>query len=87
MKKGQRFVLHTFNGTETPYKECDERENYWKLIEEQGVIVNHADELGFPNKNRVLFQFDCDVKAHGLECHNEKPNALWILKTDLKEIK
>ena len=63
MKKGQRFMLHTFNGTENPDKECDESENYWKLIEEQGVIVNNADELGFPNKNRVLFQFDYDFRC------------------------
>ena len=87
MKKGQKFILETFNGTKTPNKECDENENYWKLIQEEGTVINHADELGFPNKNRVLFQFDCDVKARRLECHNEKPNSLWILKTDLKEIK
>jgi len=87
MKKGRKYILETFNGTRTPDGECDEKENYWKLIEEEGTLINFADDLRFPNKNRVLFQFDCDVKGRGLESHNEKPNALWILKTDLKEIK
>ncbi|NEM98082.1 hypothetical protein [Pontibacter burrus] len=87
MEKGERFILKTFNGATTPSKECEEKENYWKLIQEEGTVVNFADDLGFPYKNRVLLQFDCDVKARGLECHNEKPNSLWILKTDLKEIR
>ncbi|GAB2543780.1 hypothetical protein GCM10027189_28400 [Rufibacter soli] len=87
MEIGQRFSLQTFNGSLTPPKEYYENENYWILIKELGTIISLPGDLGFPNKNRVLFQFDCDVKSHGLECHNEKPNALWILKTDLKEIK
>lgn len=87
MKKRQKHILKTFNGTRIPDRDCGDNENYWKLIEEEGTVINYADDLGFPNKNRVLFQFDSDVKSLGLECHNEKPNALWILKTDLEEIK
>lgn len=84
MKKGKHFILKTFNGTSTPQEECDEKENYWKLVNETGTVVNFASELGFPDEKRVLFQFDIVLEELGLECHNEMPNALWILKTDLK---
>ena len=87
MKKGRKYILKTFNGTRTPDEDCDEYENYWKLIEEEGTVIDYAEDLNFPSRSRVLFQFNIDVKSLGLECHNEKPNALWILKTDLKEIK
>lgn len=79
-------MLRTFNGTTTPNSEVEQPENYWTLIGETGMVLNFAEELGFANKNRVLFQFEGDVGARGLACHNEKPNALWILKTDLRKI-
>lgn len=86
MNKGQKVELKTFNGRATPTAGCISHENYWKLIGITGTLINFAQELGFPNENRVLIQFDIDVVAEGLECHNEKPNALWILTSDLKEI-
>ncbi|WP_210465378.1 hypothetical protein [Rufibacter roseolus] len=87
MEKGKKYVLKSFNGTRIPEEDCDDNENYWKLLEEEGTVTDYAEDLNFPNGSRVLFQFDIDVNSHGLECHNEKPNSLWILKTDLKEIK
>ncbi|MEO9965474.1 MAG: hypothetical protein ABJF11_06790 [Reichenbachiella sp.] len=86
MEKGQKFELKTFNGKTTANKDCCKNENYWQLISTTGTLVNFAHELNFPNENRVLIQFDVDVKAKGLECHNEIPNALWILTSDLSAI-
>ena len=83
MEKGRKYKLLTFNGTNVPEDECDKSENYWELIGVTGTIKSFADELNFHNKNRVLFQFDCNIKEKGLECHNEETNALWILATDL----
>lgn len=86
MKKGQKFELKTFNGTTSADEECSKNENFWLLIGETGTLVNFAHELNFHNENRVLIQFDIDVNAKGLECHNEKPNSLWILSSDLSMI-
>jgi len=84
MKKGQKFELKTFNGKTTADVDCNENENYWKLIGVTGTLINFARELNFPNEDRVLIQLDVDVNAQGLECHNDKPNALWILSSDLR---
>tara|TARA_R110001592_G_scaffold9723_3_gene51442 strand:+ start:930 stop:1190 length:261 start_codon:yes stop_codon:yes gene_type:complete len=86
MKKGQRIRLVSFNGTVNPDSNIDERENFWKLLNEIGTIIYLAHEKKFPNSNRVLIKFDSDLKSLGLECHNDEPNSLWILKSDLKEI-
>jgi len=86
MKKGQKFDLKTFNGTLKSIRSQNNHEDYWKLIGQQGTLLHFANELNFHNDDRVLFQFDIDVKAYGLECHNELPNSLWILKTDLAKI-
>lgn len=69
-----------------PDVNIDQHENYWKLIGNTGTLLSFANEINFPNDDRVLIQFDFDIKAEGLECHNEKPNSLWILKADLEII-
>ncbi|WP_181163608.1 hypothetical protein [Pontibacter mangrovi] len=53
MKKGQKFILATFNGTTTPAKDCEKHANYWKLIQEEGTVTSFAEDMGFPDKNRV----------------------------------
>lgn len=86
MKKGQATRLVSFNGTVNPDPNIDERENYWKLINEKGTIIYFTHEKKIPNSNRVLIKFESNLKALGLECHNDEPNSLWILMSDLKEI-
>jgi len=86
MEKGQKFELISFNGKTTVDESCSQNENYWKLIGESGTLVNFAHELNFPNENRVLIRFDVDLNSEGLECHNDKPNTLWILCSDLRAI-
>jgi len=86
LKKGQKYKLISFNGTTKPNKVCKPNENYWKLLNQYGTLMNFSDDLNFGNDNRVLIQFEQDVIKQGLECHNPVANALWILKTDLEQI-
>ena len=86
MQKGQKFELTSFNGTIHPDSDCEEKENYWKLIGQTGTLIKFAEEIDFGDRNRVLIQFDNDIRQQGLECHNPEPNAIWILKTDLLKI-
>lgn len=83
MKKYLKYKLISFNGTSESAEVCDSNENYWKLIGQEGTLINFSDDLDFGNDNRVLIKFDEDLVEQGLECHNSLPNALWILKTDL----
>uniref|UniRef100_UPI00404943B0 hypothetical protein n=1 Tax=Flavobacterium sp. TaxID=239 RepID=UPI00404943B0 len=85
MEKGNKYKLISFNGTSKPIKKCQSNENYWKLINQCGTLVNFSEELNFGNDNRVLIQFELDVEQQGLACHNPVENALWILKTDLEK--
>ena len=86
MKKGQKIKLESFNGTTIPDNDTDDHENYWKLINEKGTLISFAHEKGVSNKSRVLIKFDNDVKSMGLECHNDEPNSLWILASDLSKL-
>ncbi|AFM02759.1 hypothetical protein Fleli_0270 [Bernardetia litoralis DSM 6794] len=84
MKKGQIYKLISFNGKTESGRNCKPKENYWKLIGMDGTIINFSKELNFGDEDRVLFKFSQDILKQQLECHNTIPNALWILKTDLK---
>ena len=83
MEKGKKYKLISFNGSIKPSKKCNSDENYWTLIGQDGMLVNFSHDLDFGNDNRVLVQFEQDLKKQGLICHNPVQNALWILKTDL----
>ncbi len=80
-KIGDKVRLLTFNNKSTPPKRCRPEENYWLLIGEAGSIAE--EETAF---DRVLVKFDISVVSKGLYCHNEIPNTLYILKTDLEII-
>ncbi len=89
MKEGDVIKLITFNKTKEPDQDCDDKENYWKLIGWEGKIVKSPD--GYFKKNsfndeRVLVRFDEDIKERNLHCHNEVENSLWILESDLELI-
>lgn len=81
MEVFSKVKLSSFNGEITPPKGCDPSENYWALIGATGTIVKPKNERG-----RVLVKFDNDVCSFGLHCHNEIPNSLLILPTDLEVI-
>ena len=84
MKTGLRYKLISFNGIQESIEECESRDNYWLLIGQDVKLLGFSDDFNFGNDSRVLVKFDKDIVKQGLECHNETPNSLWILKTDLK---
>ena len=81
MTKDQPVKLKTFNGENYPNSDCDPSENYWQLIGKAGVVVKNKNCRG-----RVLVQFHDDIGKLGLHCHNEVPNSLFILPSDLQAI-
>jgi hypothetical protein len=80
LKPGKRVVLKSFNGSLIAPYTVKPEENYWLLIGSKAVveIANNTD--------RVLLKFERDLSGLGLANHNEMPNSLWILISDLKFI-
>ena len=74
-----KVILRTFNGTSVSPVEYSPDENYWALIGETGKVVEPKN-----SRARVLVQFDASVAGYGLHCHNEVPNSLYILESDLE---
>lgn len=84
---GDKVILKTFNGTATSLAETKPTEDYWKLIGTQGVVQQTWEQANFDMKQpRFLVKFDTDVNRLGLDCHNEIPNSLWILGSDIEPI-
>lgn len=80
LKPGKRVVLKLFNGNLVAPQTVNPNENYWLLIGSKAV-VEQAN-----NTDRVLLKFERDLLSLNLVNHNEVPNALWILISDLKFI-
>jgi hypothetical protein len=83
---GKRVELRTFFGTSTPSQPTRASENYWKLIGQAGTVIAQENESSLPRHklgSRVLVEFTACITDLGLICHNEVPDSLWILVTDL----
>jgi hypothetical protein len=80
LKPGKRVVLKSFNGSLVAPQDVNREENYWQLVGCKAVVevVNDTD--------RALVKFERDLFGFGLANHNEVPNSLWILISDLKFI-
>ncbi len=78
MKIGSKIILKSFNGEKITPKDCDPSENYWLLIGKTGKVVKTIN-----SNSRLLIKFDISVLDLGLHCHNEIPNSLYILESDL----
>jgi hypothetical protein len=78
LKPGKRVALKSFNGSLVKPHDAKAEENYWLLVGSKAVVemTNGSD--------RVLIKFERDLSGLGLISHNEIPNALWILISDLK---
>ena len=78
LKPGKRVVLKSFNGALIAPQEIKDEENYWQLIGSKAVveITNDSD--------RVLVKFERDFSSVGFVSHNEAPNSLWVMISDLK---
>lgn len=87
IKIGNRVILKSFNGTTVPDGNTPPHEDYWKLIDSIGTVVQDPkrDEsyINLHKEKRVLVKFDQIVKSFGLECHNSIENSLWINVNDL----
>ncbi len=78
---GIKVKLISFKGSlESPDK-CDPSENYWLLIGATGTISKMQNARG-----RVLVTFNSEVSELGLHCHNQIPNSLLILASDLEVV-
>lgn len=86
MERGRKYKLKRFNGTYEPTSDIEPSENYWRLIGQIGTLIGLNEDFDFPYQNRVLIKFDLDLIQEGLESHNEVPNSIWILKSDLASI-
>ena len=87
----QKVKIISFNGTVNPPKECEEEENYWKLIGQTGKIVQDPDQnslyADFLRDKKVLILLDNNVKSFNLHCHNNIENSLWFSLDDLEILK
>jgi hypothetical protein len=79
MDVGSKVKMNTFNETLVSPEKCDSSEDYWSLVGSTGSITKPENSRG-----RFLVTFDIDVARLGLHCHNEVPNSLLILVSDLE---
>jgi len=90
MKEGCRVKLNSWNGTQTSPSQCNPREDYWRLIGMEGIVLRDpftcCKYTGFNNERSVLVRFDISVESLGLGCHNDADNSLWIPVSDLLEV-
>jgi hypothetical protein len=82
---GDRVELCLFNSSLEPPTGTKPSDNYWRLIDACGIVLQTSTESGIQS-DRVLVRFDVDVAALGLACHNPLPNSLWIKRSDLRRI-
>src|SRR4051794_33916797 len=86
---GNRVKLKSFRGRKTSPSKVPPEENYWLLIQRSGQITQSPRQRSlfatFSKQKKVLVKFDDSLADLSLECHNEIPNALWILTTDLEK--
>ena len=82
----EKVILKTFLGEVVSPRSVRPADNYWILIGKSGIIAPEGTgkEAEIQMKlGRALVIFDEDINATGLNCHNEIPNSLWILMSDL----
>lgn len=86
IKNDKQVTLSTFLNTSAAKNLILPSENYWRLIGRRGTVVAQERDYDLPRHalgRRVLVQFSECMSEQGLTCHNEIPNSLWILISDL----
>jgi hypothetical protein len=80
--------MHSFNGTGHACPQCDPSEDYWRLINACGSVIQCPKQnrlrADFSPEPRVLVKFDANLNKLGLANHNAVRNSLWILESDLE---
>ena len=71
---------------ETP-SDCDPRQDFWKLIGHEGVIIHDpfrcCKDDRYSDERKVLVRFDIPAASLGLCLRHDVENSLWILVSDL----
>jgi hypothetical protein len=78
--KNTSVKLKSFLGTLNPEKNILDHNNYWKLIGENGKVIDERENYA----GRILILFDKNLDEFEVENHNPIKNSLWIKKTDLE---
>jgi hypothetical protein len=88
-KDGERVRVQTFNGASERPHAVSADEDYWLLIGRLGTVRQDPTELTLRrcySGVRVCVEFDDNLVAMGLACHNPIDNSLWILESDLERL-
>ncbi|MBA0885033.1 hypothetical protein [Flavobacterium undicola] len=80
IEKNTKVRLKSFLETQSPKAKTHPENNYWKLIGENGTVI---DEIKNEN-GRILILFDNDLDYFGVANHNPIKNSLWIKVEDLE---
>jgi len=86
LHKNSQVIVQSFLGLTTAPVNTGDADNYWKLIGKKGIILMNEREGGMSRHvrgERVLVKFLDEVKALGLNCHNDVENSLWMFVVDL----
>lgn len=89
-KFGDTVILKTFHGTTTAPDNIKTEDNYWKLIDELGIVVSKTSKVHayYPEKGeQVLIKFNKALETVDLHSHNNSPDSLWVFSTDLQRTK
>jgi len=87
MNVNTRVMLYRFNGTITSPSDCDPKEDFWKLIGHEGVVIHDpfkcCKDDRYSDERKVLVKFDTSLDSLGLCFQNDVENSLWILVSEL----
>ncbi len=82
IERNTKVKLKSFLGSQSPKAKTHPEDNYWKLIGENGIVI---DEIKNDN-GRILILFENDIDNFGVANHNPIKNSLWIKVEDLELI-
>jgi hypothetical protein len=82
IERNTKVKLKSFLGSQSPKAKTHPENNYWKLIGENGIVI---DEIKNDN-GRILILFENDIDNFGVANHNPIKNSLWIKVEDLELI-
>ena len=82
---GEEVELITFNGLATAPQGTDVNEDFWQLIGTTGKVISENPPKTIA-QDRLLIQFNANLTALGLPCHNDAQNSLWISVSDIGQI-
>ena len=80
IEKNTKVILKSFSERKSPKAETHPENNYWKLIGENGTVIDEIKN----DSGRILILFDNDLDHFGVANHNPIKNSFWIKIEDLE---